>query len=227
MGSTSFYGCKCGTGQRPAAVVGSPAEAKGHVGESQPVSLTGMVVTAGNDVLSSGQFYIEDPTRTSGILAVSSTGVTLGNVVNVTGTVTTNGLGETEISATTVQVVSSGEAIILAPYFMTLKALGGGTLFSIPTNTPGVTKGTGANNLGLLVKVLGRVESVAGKTFYIEDYSLGSNTVEVVCPSNVTPPQTIGELVTVTGISSCDNSSGSVLRKVLVRNTSDIQEIVP
>ena len=105
------------------------------------------------------EFYIEDPTRTSGILVSYpsySQQVTLGNVVNVAGTVGAAPLGERVINATTVQVVSSGEALILGPYFMSLKALGGGTLISPPTNTPGVTyKGTGANNLGLLVKVCG------------------------------------------------------------------------
>jgi hypothetical protein len=180
------------------------------------VTLAGQVVSAGSTQLTNC-FYIEDSDRTAGIRIADATSVDLGKLVDVTGTLATVA-GERQLINDTVTVYPS-TGTVPGPVAMGLASLGGAAANS---NVPGVLNGVGLNNIGLLVKVWGQVNSVGTNSFIVRD---GTNQpgktpldVTIVCPAGVTLP-TVGQYVGITGISSCNSSS---VRQVLVRKQNDI-----
>ncbi|MCL6518511.1 MAG: hypothetical protein K6T99_01645 [Armatimonadetes bacterium] len=82
----------------------------------------------------------------------------------------------------------------------------------------GVLGGTGLNNIGLLVRTWGHVESVGTDWFVIND---GSNAHLKCYAPNLTLPG-LNSLVMVTGISSCEESGSNLLRLLKVRSQNDI-----
>ena len=79
----------------------------------------------------------------------------------------------------------------------------------------GVTGGEGLNTIGLLVTVWGRVIDVGVDYFIIDDGYL--ETVKcVVRPGDTVP--SVDDMVSVTGISSCEEYGGE-LRRVILRRT--------
>ncbi|MHB9035785.1 MAG: carboxypeptidase-like regulatory domain-containing protein [Armatimonadota bacterium] len=178
------------------------ADAK-KMADGSSVFVSNMVVTAVFD----GFFYIEDQDRHSAIKVLGSASV--GNVVSVRGTMATSE-GERAINAASVDVIG-GSGILLQPLGMTNKALGGGD----EINNPGVTGGTGLNNLGLLVRTTGSVVGVTGSTLTIDD---GSGTP--VSVTGVIGTFTTSDYVVVTGISSVkvepDTSRSRMLRCIRI-----------
>ncbi len=189
--------------------------------DGEEVKLSGQVVTAGTDQLS-GCFYIQDANRAAGIKVVTSETVFEGSVVEVTGKLRTVD-GERQIDAWTVDILPvSGTAP--KPLGMAIKWLGG-------TQPEGFALGRGPNNVGLLVRVAGKVTDVDADSFYVEDGSImlaqgGYSPVRalVMCPAGVAPPED-GTMVAVTGISSCVLDEGNYIRVVRARKESDIQSL--
>jgi len=202
------------------------------------VTLSGKIVTAGTGDLAR-KLYVEEPDRLAGIelwpaMALMST-VPRDSVVDVTGVLSTID-GERVLIDATITPTSPPQAPIeIPPLGMNNKALGGGPIGKF---TLGVyPNGRGVNNMGLLVKIWGRVTYVADDNtyFYIDDGSGlrdGSEHVGMLVdlsghPGGIVPPKQ-GAYVSVTGISSCKSEASviSPVRKLLPRDQDDIRTLV-
>ncbi len=174
-------------------------------------------------------FYVSEQDRSAGI-AVSFTGTfpELGDVVSLMGTVSSTPTGERLFTADTVDVTAHYDMRTgpFRPLGMTNEVVGGEAVSSF---TCGVVGGHGLNNVGLLVKTLGRVTYVAGSPsachFYIDDSSAASDDsghsglrVDGLVPASLA----VGDLVEVSGISSMRSSSGQVYPCLRPRRDSDI-----
>ncbi len=173
--------------------------------DTTPVDMHECIVTA-NFSATDNCIYVQDADRCGGI-RVAATGSTLsvGDVVNVSGTLATRKLSnhpsERFVDKATITFLRSDDDP--EPVSLTCSALGGG-----PAGLqPGVKGGVGLNNIGLLVKICGKVTYKAGAYIYIDDgsnienlYSLSTKVtgVMVKCPS--TPNVIVGDIVSVTGI---------------------------
>lgn len=193
------------------------------------VELVARPVTAGTDQME-GNFYIEEPDRSSGIRVCPAQQVAVaeGASVSVVGVLATLESGERVIEDAAVRL----NALPIpepTPLGMPNRSVGGGD-FRYEPGSPkkgqiGVEDGFGLNNIGLLVKTWGRVESVdpASNSFVIDD---GSNIdLRCVAPPGVVLPQE-GAYVATTGISSCEAVAAAKPARLLrVRKQSDIQPV--
>jgi len=191
------------------SVAATIAQAR-QASEGTEVSLTDVLVSAGTDQLT-GRFYIEDRVKLQGIKVAWSGTIHEGDVVSLVGTVDTVS-GERQVTASSVSVVSTGGpgptpvAVVPTP-------LGG----VANGRVPGVTKGKGLNNIGLLVKTWGRVKSPGSGCFYLD---CGRSTLQkVVCPYSL---PTAEAYYAVTGISSCTSPAEGAVSLLLVRKTGDM-----
>ncbi|MDH7602499.1 MAG: hypothetical protein QHI38_10180, partial [Armatimonadota bacterium] len=174
--------------------------------DGSPVLLYGKVVTA-NFSSSDGCIYIEEPTRTAGIrVETADSSLRPGDIVNVSGKLATRMLSGRPSERTITSAVVSKVASAAGPkaVALTCKNVGGSDFNSF---TPGVRNGVGLNNMGLLVRVFGRVTYVAGNYIYVDDGSKVENLyglytpvrgVMVKCPG--TPSVNVGDMVGVTGV---------------------------
>ncbi|MGB9588233.1 MAG: hypothetical protein ACPL7O_08645, partial [Armatimonadota bacterium] len=92
-------------------------------------------------------------------------------------------------------------------------------------NTPGVKDGIGPNNIGLLVKVWGRVTQIGDGYFYVDDGSCLVDGTETAGVPNVgirvmSAAGTVGQgdFVVVTGVSTCFDFLGEHVRAILPIN---------
>ena len=141
--------------------------------------------------------------------------------ITVTG-ITGHVNGEMAIVSPTISPGQSTSAS--KPLGMTNKALGGGP-FAYSAGPPvigqqGMNGAFGLSNIGLLVRVWGSVVEVDPSTpkkwFKIDDGS--GRRVKCVLPANANPPSGI---VTLTGISSCEDIGSGKLGPVLRLRASD------
>jgi len=195
---------------------GGIAEGK-RLPDGRLVSIEDAVVTAAwDDVL-----YIEEDNRTSGIrVEKAGHGVSVGTRVTATGVVKTNPNGERYIAAGSLLQGAAGE---VEPLALTNTGLGGGDM-DYDSGPPacgqqGVADGSGVNNIGLLIKTWGEVAAAGADCFTISDGS--SANVKCVVPTGVTLP-TVGDYVSVAGISSCEKTGEELQRVVLIRTQDDI-----
>jgi len=156
---------------------------------------------------SSPMFYVEDPSRTTGIRVNGSTSYVIGDKVNVYGVIGTS-TGERYISLSGIQLVQAG-AGDLEPIAMLNRELGG----SSNGQVPGVANGVGTNNIGLLVRSAGRVTRIDSTSFYLNDGS-GVTVKVVIAPGTSTMP-TDGSYAIVTGISSTYDVGGGAIGRLL------------
>ena len=195
--------------------------------DSTTADLNGKVVTA---VFSSDScIYVEDPDRTSGIrVATSQSGLAIGDRVNITGTVSTRIVSgypsERQVSATSVTKVSSGTP--LKPIAMGCEAVGGATVGLVP----GVKNGIGTNNMGLLVKICGKVTKIIGSYIFVDDGSKVENVsgsgpeIGVMVRCATTPTFPVGSIVSATGIIEGSIPTGWTVnrRYIRARDASDV-----
>ncbi|MDO8586799.1 MAG: hypothetical protein Q7T82_07120 [Armatimonadota bacterium] len=177
-------------------------------------------------------FYIQDEKRMGGIGVRWSQGMpAVGDLVDVSGLMTTYG-EERMIDASVVTVTARGSD----PRPLGLNhPLLGGKPYSYQAGPPprgqvGVAGAQSINNIGLLVRVWGKVTQIGPDYLYVHDGSPltdGTTTgadpntgVRVACdPTGYMP----GDFVQVTGISSCFRTAGGqIVRRVLARGRSDI-----
>lgn len=185
-----------------------------------PTALAGGIVTA---VFPDG-FYVESPDRSFGIRAVASgTTVTRGKI-DIRGTLSTDQTtGERYIDVSSALQSGGGSVVPLA---LSNASLGGGPWYynsRSGAGQNGIDGATGLNNIGLLVRVFGRITerdpASPSMWFKIDD---GSNAyVKCLVPAGVTidPAWTY---VGVTGISSCESYGGELYRLLRVRAQDDI-----
>ena len=161
-------------GRLQTAAQGTIAFAK-TLPDDSVVSIGGKLVIASRSDLSGGRFYVEEPTRTAGIL-VHYTGVSAyaarDSIVNISGVMDTLTSGERLIEAGTDGVTDTWNYIALAPLGMSNLAVGGGD-FNVLTLGVSTPPGHGLNNTGVLVSAWGRVTGAyqSEKCFYIDDGS--------------------------------------------------------
>ncbi|MBP5093605.1 MAG: hypothetical protein J6332_06100, partial [Abditibacteriota bacterium] len=167
---------------------------------SADVTISGKIVTAVFDEF----IYIEEPDRTAGIRVYTTDKPAVGAVVTVTGNLLTG--NEVSIYADSLTVDSAGEP--LKPLAMHNPRLGGngyGSQFAV-----GI--GEGLNNIGLLVKSWGRVTYVGDGFFYMDDgtklFDGSFEGITGVRVESASSDVTVGDYVSVTGISSCIGTSG-------------------
>ncbi|MGQ9809363.1 MAG: family 10 glycosylhydrolase [Armatimonadota bacterium] len=180
--------------------------------DGTPVMIPARTVTA----VIPGVFYAQDPDRASGIRVVSSEPVSPAQSVDLFGRLTL--LGGIERALVDCRVEALGEAPAIAPVSIAHSRAGGAALNEF---TPGVTDGQGLNNIGLLVRSVGRVTSVESDGFYFDDGSAlqdGSGKTGLRVRTSGPPAVSAGQFVTVTGIVSSRSASGAV-RPLLIAVT--------
>jgi len=192
------------------------------VGSGQSVKVTNAVVTSGSGMLYD-RFYVEQRDRSCGIclpFASPPGGYSEGDVVTVTGMLQTLN-GERSIVGASLKKTSHQAP--LAPIGLPTAAVGGGRI----ALKQGVTGGTGANNISLLVTAWGRVTAVGWTYFYLDDGAhrldgSGLTGLKIITDKLARPMA--GSLVRVTGISSVEQPPRSdvTIPVIRVRKQSDI-----
>ena len=177
--------------------------------DGSPYSLIGKTVTA-----SFGDcFYVEESDRSAAIRINSTAAPAVNSIVNVTGTIGGSG-AERYIAATGVRVHGTGSPI--RPLALGNRCVGGSDL---NPQTPGVETPLGPFNIGLLVKVSGRVSSTFTGGFFVDDGS--GFSVKVY--SSVSP--SVGQFVTATGVVGYEKPVGHTrsIRMIRTRGSADIR----
>ena len=187
----------------PWTPVSSTAEAK-LLPSGSAVRLPARVVTAAF----SGSFYIEEAGRSSGLKVVSEVAASPGDMVAVSGV---TGAGcEPLLNAFLVEKTAT--APVPLPPGVRAASLGG----------EGVGASRGLSNLGLLVRVWGRViarEAGPPQSLLVSD---GSATVRVYTDSTAT----VRDYITATGIASCEAGASGREPVLLTRGLPDVQGAV-
>jgi hypothetical protein len=135
----------------------------------------------------------------------------------VSGFMSTNADGERYVYALTALRCGAGTVL---PLMLNNRAVGGGDWQSAPPSTAGqsgVKYGSGLNNIGLLIRVVGKVTAVGADYFYVDDGSRfcddsGFEGIKVL--GAVPDPSPVGRFVLVTGASSCFKSGSEIYRQV-------------
>lgn len=193
----------------------SSVDSARRTGDGAPVSLHGAVVTAAfRGARGPVGFAVEEADRSAGIRIVSNAQVAPGDSVNVSGEIATVA-GERVIHASSVAVVSDANPTP-RPLAMSGADSGGGAYHGQPAVADDAVTGrmsTGANSVGLLVTVFGRVTSRNDTGdwsgwFYLDDGSGlrdGSGSAGIRCrpfgsgsAPDTLPP--VGSYVSVTGV---------------------------
>ena len=204
------------------------AEAKA-LPDGRVVRLAGKVVTC-----SAGAFkYIQEPDRPVGIRVSTTQALTRLATVDVTGSLTTVS-GERVIYAEASQ--SLGSAQQLGPFLMQNGSLGGGRLGLQPETWEYRIVGDatnwsrqflacgGANNVGVFVRIVGKVTYVGSDCFYVDDGSRcddGTGPLGVRVMSGTFAKPALNKMVVVNGISSVFFNSGNPFRAVALPSAGD------
>jgi len=179
---------------------------------------------------SSSQFYIENSQRTCGIqVRYSATLPTVGQELIVTGTLETDSsTHERYIQASLLEPTA---VKTVKPVGMTTRFLGGEEMGL----QEGVYRGLGINNVGLLVRVAGKLTGVASDAsyLYLSDGSGahdGGTYPGVKIDLSGVPfweraVYYVGDRVAVTGVSSMYERGGEYHRMIRVRSASDITNL--
>jgi len=188
------------------------------------VSSSGIVTAVFGDV-----FYIEKDDCTSGIrVSKTSHGAKIGDRVTASGVIRTLD-GERYIAASS--VTPSGTAVVPAPFGMNANSVGGGTLglqlgvsdwrlvqdsVTKAWNRQNVVYG-GPNNIGLLVRIAGKVSHLGNGIFYLDGacpFDDGDPSAKGICVAwpfaDAMPAD--GALVQMTAVSSCTIRYGHIVR---------------
>ena len=189
------------------------------------VSFSGTVVAAVYP--EDGALYVEEPERTCGMRVVASnTGLALGDTVDVSGTIsyrTVSGQrAERQIISATANKIGPGKP--LGPLAMACRSVGGGPVGPL---VPGVAGGVGANNIGLLVKIAGKVTCRVNNYLWVDD---GSNIPDIMGRTGVMvrclfdPGVSVGAVVSCVGVAEGNVPSGWTTNRrcVHARSVEDI-----
>ena len=193
--------------------------------------------------------YVEETDRNVGMKIVAlevPEGLEVGKAVDVGGTMQTASNGERCVSDATVTLNGTGD---VDPIWLNNKALGGGAWFYTQGSTAGqqglqeyqlVKQGngqyeriklnvSGLNNVGLLIRVYGKVTYKGTDHFYVNDGSeLDDNSGHTgmkVDATGLDIPDT-DTYVMVEGISTCSKVDDDLYRLIRVRSQGDIQEVI-
>lgn len=187
--------------------------------EDTYISLLTKVVTAGTDSLVD-RFYIEESDRSAGLMVYcgpsGSIQTSVGDSVRIRGKLD---YIDGELALTLPRVVATGTGTVPRAVGMSAKAVTG-TLPSYGGETPAI----GLNNIGLLIRVWGRVKSVGWNFFYLDDGASlidGSGFTGLKAYTDRLNRPKVGDLLSVTGISSVEVPFGTDLRIPVLRTRQD------
>jgi len=162
------------------------------------------------------QIYVERQDRVSGIRVNTSETFGLGQILNLSGVITTDfTTGERYVQPSPPWPDPTGANVLLAPVGLNNVALGGGA-FGLQQ---GIADAIGLNNIGLLVTVWGKFTYRTPTMFTIDDGSGVNVKCRVPSGGLLDPTWTY---VQVTGISSCEKAYGQIKRLLRVRGSGDI-----
>ncbi len=206
--------------------------------EGAVVDLKQKVVSAVFPTL--GYIYVQDVNGASGIRVVyGGTDVSVGDLVHITGKITTRYVSgkPSERQLTPIEPIgkiSSGHDV--KPRGMTCRTIGGAAIEGSHAKLPGVMEyggrpGIGLNNMGLLVRVVGKVMAKLNDTIWVDDGSgiqdyQGRIGVMVKCPdANV--PAAVGDFVILMGVIEGSVPVGweTNRRFIRIRSWSDLRKI--
>ena len=189
------------------------------------VWLSDKIVTA---VFPDGSYYVEDPERICGIKVTGSPAPSVGDKVRIVGALAIAN-GEAQVNATTCLIVGTGT---IRPLGMPARSLGGGSALGLQQ---GITGASGLNNIGLLVKVYGRVTASgtdprAGIAwFYVDDGSNvqdGTGITGVYCEAQYgMAPPAVDYYVSAEGISGCEFYNDNLVNVLRIDSQDDIKTI--
>jgi hypothetical protein len=176
-------------------------------------------------------FYIESDDQSCG-LRVRSPGHSMARDmrVYVAGTMQMNGNGERYLDAS--HVVAAGTGAI-QPLGIRSGVLGGSSWHWAPypqSGQIGVAGRHGLNNVGLLVRLWGRVTAAGRGWFYIDDgcrVEDGTGVTGVYVDASGLSAPAPGPHVVVTGVSSCEYYAGALVNTLLARDQADIVVVEP
>ncbi|MGQ9456024.1 MAG: cellulase family glycosylhydrolase [Armatimonadota bacterium] len=207
--TTYFYSAFAYDQSRKYSVVAKTSATPGHgclalikqLPDGTWVAYSGAVVSAVFN--EDGCIYIQTHERTCGLRVVATnTGLVPGDIVNVSGYINTRWLSgqrsERQVTNASVNKVGSGAAP--EPVCVTGRFIGGAP---VGLMVPGVVGGLGLNNMGLLVKISGRVSARVGNYFWLDDGSgildiMGRVGVMVRCLFD--PGVLVGQMVSCVGV---------------------------
>lgn len=216
--------------------------AKKNYSDGAPINIGGRIVTA--LFPAEGSVYVESPDRSSGIRMDTGNAVAEGQRLNISGNIKKDtATGEAYIAAAL--VTNAGIRPVPATLGLTQRDLGGADVglqagawtkvwVKQPDNTRLLTwsPGTGLNNIGLLVEVYGHVvqKDPLGHYFYLDDGSALRDGTTTDAEDNIGvrvaadgSPYERGQLLIITGISSCFmDSDGRLLRLIKVKSISPL-----
>lgn len=201
------------TGVTVARIVADSSEGKAYA-DGDVISMSAAIVTGGFG----DRFYVEDQNRITGLRVESSISVAPKQKVQVFGTLgVANGCERSLMNCKVVTGAIGPEEI--KPVAVISKSLGGSGLAG---RSPGITGGIGLNNVGLLVRIAGRVTRVVSDGFYVDDGSKMTDETGyagVKVWTGAPGSATQGALLKVTGVVSCRQAlSGVVYPQVLKRD---------
>jgi subtilisin family serine protease len=190
------------------------------------VKLPDQVVSAGYTQMGD-RFYIESSDKSSGVQVRMTSGTQPNekDKVTVIGAVDVAD-GERAVINSAVTRTGVGTGTVPDPLGIVNRALGGDALGLIP----GITGGTGLNNVGLLVRAWGKVKSIGSDYFMMSDgYGIGGQSyreIKVRCPA-LTKPSSTSQYAVVTGISSLQLSGSTAIPIIRVRKQADLVYYTP
>lgn len=149
-------------------------------------------------------FYVSEPNRIAGIRVQGTTAAVVGQKVTVMGVLGLLSGCERAILNPEITNPTSGE--LIQPLFMTTGVAGGGAFNSA---TPGISGGSGVHNVGMYVRMAGKVGVLFADGFGLVDGSAvsdSSGNVGIRVISSNRPAS--GTHAIVTGIVSCEKVNG-------------------
>ncbi|MEN6521403.1 MAG: hypothetical protein ABFD46_09690 [Armatimonadota bacterium] len=168
--------------------------------DGSPLTFSGYIATSGAGDFPDF-FYAEASNRYDGIRIAATPDVvsnlTRGSVLSVTGNMATTAAGEREIIAC--RVDASPSTSLIKPLAMTNRSVGGADMGISGLGQCGVYRGSGLNNVGLLIRIWGKITDVGENYLVIDD---GSGSPVRVDTSFVSSQPGKGSFAAMTGLSS-------------------------
>ena len=191
--------------QEPPLTVLSRVSDLDGVADGSRVSIPNQRVTA--SASQSGAAYIEQSDRAAGVRVESLENLVVGHSVSLNGYVGTKASGERYIFGA--KLTADSPAGELASMATTARSVGN----------------VGPGNVGLLMRVCGRVTAGGTGYAYLNDGSLAGNGLRVVTTSLTTPPS-VGSMAAITGIVQLSGASPATAIPVLwPRSQVDCQTV--
>lgn len=199
------------TGPIPPAVSMSQVLANRPDGEM--VTITGKCIA---NATQAGHHYVEAVDRSCGIRVRTNDILNVGELATITGTLATRGTGERQLNSA--MVMSRTPSTAIKPLYARANAIGGSSPGPECAGVPGTV---GLYNVGMLMRVSGRVTAIETGYIYINDGSLPGNGLKVNTGA-VTTPIVVGKRVAVTGVVRLENTTSGVQAVIRARDNTDV-----